>query len=567
VTCHKVEAVTSINEIAEDYVARYVELDPQFATDLGVAGHDHELTDYSLEGFAERNTLTATTLAAIRALEPADENERVAKEAMEERLALAVETYEAGDDTSSLNVLASPFQAVRSVFDQMSTDGEENHANIAKRLAAVPEALEQLKATLADSAADGRTSARRQVLACARQAKDWNGEFGGENFWTGLVGRTGAAGAVREDLDRGAAAATEATAEFGRFLIEKLLPSAPAKDAVGRERYQRASREFLGDVIDLEETYAWGLEEVARLRAEMKETATRIVPGGSLQDALAALDADASRQIVGADNFRAWMQEKSDAAIAELADVHFDIPEPVRRLECMIAPTHDGVMYYSPPSEDFARPGRMWWSVPEGQTEFATWRETTTVYHEGVPGHHLQSAQTAYRKDVLNRWQRSMCWVSGHGEGWALYAERLMDDLGYLSDPGDKLGMLDGQMMRAVRVVVDLGMHMEFEIPAGVEFGNGADHSGERWTPELGWEYMTANVNTTEAQLAFELDRYLGWPGQAPAYKIGERIWLQARDDAKARKGADFDLKTFHRQALDLGSIGLKPLREALGRL
>ena len=132
--------MTSINEIAEDYVARYVELDPQFATELGVAGHDHELTDYSLEGFAERNTLTASTLAAIRALEPADENERVAKEAMEERLALSVETYEAGDETSALNVLASPLQSVRSVFDQMSTEGAENHANIAKRLAAVPEA-------------------------------------------------------------------------------------------------------------------------------------------------------------------------------------------------------------------------------------------------------------------------------------------------------------------------------------------------------------------------------------------------------------------------------------------
>ncbi|WP_194926832.1 DUF885 domain-containing protein [Catenulispora pinisilvae] len=559
--------MTSINDIAEDYVARYVELDPQFATDLGVTGHDHELTDYSLDGFAERNTLTASTLAAIRALEPADENERVAKEAMEERLALAVETYEAGDDTSALNVLASPFQAVRSVFDQMSTEGEENHANIAKRLAAVPAALEQLKATLADSAAKGHTSARRQVLACAKQAKDWNGELGAGNFWTGLVQRTGAGGAVRGDLDRGAEAATAATADFGRFLTEQLLATAPEKDAVGRERYQRASREFLGDVIDLEETYQWGLDEVARLRAEMNETAERIVPGGSLKEALAALDADPARQIAGADNFRAWMQDKSDAAVEALADVHFDIPEPVRRLECMIAPTHDGVMYYTPPSEDFERPGRMWWSVPEGQTEFATWRETTTVYHEGVPGHHLQCAQTAYRKDVLNRWQRSMCWVSGHGEGWALYAERLMDDLGYLADPADKLGMLDGQMMRAVRVVVDLGMHLEFQIPAGTDFGNGVDHGGRRWTPELGWEYMTANVNTTEAQLAFELDRYLGWPGQAPAYKIGERIWLQARDDAKARNGADFDLKTFHRQALDLGSIGLKPLREALERL
>ena len=256
------------------------------------------------------------------------------------------------------------------------------------------------------------------------------------------------------------------------------------------------------------------------------------------------------------------MQDKSDAAVDALADVHFDIPEPIRRLECMIAPTHDGVMYYTQPAEDFSRPGRMWWSVPEGQTDFSTWRETTTVYHEGVPGHHLQLAQTIYRRETLNRWQRSMCWVSGHGEGWALYAERLMDELGYLEDPGDKLGMLDGQMMRAVRVVVDLGMHLELPIPPGTGF-----HDGEHWTPALGWEYMTANVNIEEAQLAFELDRYLGWPGQAPAYKVGERTWFQAREDARRRKGADFDLKTFHRQALDLGSIGLAPLREALARL
>ena len=559
--------MTSINEIAEDYVARYVELDPQFATELGVAGHDHELTDLTREGYATRIGLNRETLAAITALTPADETERVAKEAMAERLALIVEMADAGEDTSELNVIESPFQRVRAVFDQMDVADEGSQANIAARLALVPEALAQLKATLLESARSGQTSARRQVLACAKQAEDWNGTRGGENFWTGLVGRTGAAGALRADLDRNAALATAATADFGRFLTEELLPFAPEKDAAGRERYARASRFFLGDAVDLDETYQWGLDEVARLRAEMDVVAKQIVPGGTLKDALAALDGDQSRHITGADNFRAWMQDKSDAAVDALADVHFDIPEPVRRLECMIAPTHDGVMYYTPPSEDFSRPGRMWWSVPEGQTEFATWRETTTVYHEGVPGHHLQCAQTAVRKDVLNRWQRSMCWVSGHGEGWALYAERLMDDLGYLSDPGDKLGMLDGQMMRAVRVVVDLGMHLELTIPAGTEFGNGKDHGGETWTPALGWEYMTANVNTPEAQLAFELDRYLGWPGQAPAYKVGERIWLQARDDAKARQGAEFDLKRFHRQALDLGSIGLAPLREALGRL
>jgi uncharacterized protein (DUF885 family) len=247
-----------------------------------------------------------------------------------------------------------------------------------------------------------------------------------------------------------------------------------------------------------------------------------------------------------------------------MAGTHFDIPEPIQRIEACIAPTNDGGIYYTGPSEDFTRPGRMWWAVPEGIDSFATWREVTTVFHEGVPGHHLQVAQTAYRKELLNRWQRLMCWVSGHGEGWALYAERLMDDLGYLDDPGDKLGMLDAQGFRAARVIVDIGMHNELEIPADNPFGF---HPGETWTPDLGLEFMRQHCRMEDAFIRFEVNRYLGWPGQAPSYKVGERIWLQAREDARTRLGSAFDLKAFHRAALDLGSIGLDPLQAALARI
>jgi uncharacterized protein (DUF885 family) len=247
-----------------------------------------------------------------------------------------------------------------------------------------------------------------------------------------------------------------------------------------------------------------------------------------------------------------------------MAGVHFDIPDPIRRIECCIAPTNDGGIYYTGPSEDFSRPGRMWWAVPDGVDSFSTWREVTTVYHEGVPGHHLQVAQTAYRSELLNRWQRTLCWVSGHGEGWALYAERLMDDLGYLDDPGNKLGMLDGQAMRAARVVVDIGIHLGLRIPRDNPFGF---HPGEAWTAELVLEFMRQHCRLDDALIRFEVNRYLGWPAQAPSYKVGERIWLQAREEVKLRRGADFDLKGFHRAALDLGSMGLDPLRLALARL
>jgi uncharacterized protein (DUF885 family) len=333
---------------------------------------------------------------------------------------------------------------------------------------------------------------------------------------------------------------------------------------VGRDEYRLASRYFLGAEIDLDETYAWGWEELKRIADDLDATAGRILDGADRAAAVEHLESDPSRRISGREAFRDWMQELADRAISDLSGTHFDIPEPIRRIECMLAPTNDGGIYYTGPSEDFTRPGRMWWSVPDGIEDFHPWREVTTVYHEGVPGHHLQVAQTALRNDVLNRWQRLMCWVSGHGEGWALYAERLMDDLGYLDDPADRLGMLDAQALRAARVIVDIGMHLELEIPEDNPFGF---HPGERWTPDLGFEFMREHSAMEDSFITFEVNRYLGWPGQAPSYKVGERIWLDARAQAQARAGADFDLATFHRDALDLGALGLAPLQQALARL
>ena len=247
------------------------------------------------------------------------------------------------------------------------------------------------------------------------------------------------------------------------------------------------------------------VEELARMRAEQEAIAHEIKPGASVKEAIAFLEQDDSRKLHGTAALKAWMQEKSDQAISDLNGVHFDIPEPVRRLECMIAPTQEGGIYYTPPSEDFTRAGAMWWSVPEGVTTFHPWREVTTVFHEGVPGHHLQCAQAAYRSDVLNRWQRSLCWVSGHGEGWALYAERLMDELGYLEDPAHKLGMLDGQGFRAARVIIDIGMHLELEIPRDNPFGF---HPGERWTGELGLEFMRQHARMDDPTIVFEVSGF-----------------------------------------------------------
>ncbi|GIF75340.1 DUF885 domain-containing protein [Asanoa siamensis] len=553
-----------IDDLANRYVDEWAPLNPAGATFVGITGFDDRFEDLSPDGFAAGADLTRRTLSELAGVTPETESERVAKEAMQERLGLELARYDAGEVTSEINVISSAVHGLRGAFDLMPTEGAEAVGNIAARLNAFPRAVEQLQVTLREAAAQGHVSARHQMIEVAKQCDIWT-DPARDNFFHALADRLEADGALRGELDRGAAASTAATQAFGLFLRDELAPLGREKQAAGRERYQLASQYFLGAKIDLDETYAWGFEELARIEGDMRAVAARIVgPGASIDDAVRALDDDPARRIEGKEAFRDWMQSLADKAIGELHGTHFDIPEQIRRIECMIAPTSDGGIYYTGPSEDFTRPGRMWWAVPAGQTEFSTWKEVTTVYHEGVPGHHLQVAQTAVRTELLNRYQRLLLWVSGHGEGWALYAERLMDDLGYLADPGDRLGMLDAQAFRAARVIVDIGMHLELEIPRDNPFGF---HPGERWTPELGWEFMRAHCRVQDDVLRFELNRYLGWPGQAPSYKVGERIWLQARDDARARKGADFNLKEFHRQALDLGSIGLDPLKSALGRI
>ncbi|MFI6078316.1 DUF885 domain-containing protein [Actinoplanes sp. NPDC051343] len=552
-----------IDDLANRYVDEWAELSPLGATYTGIAGHDGQTDDLSPAGYEAQAELIRRTLNDLDVMEPEHESDQVAKEAMQERLGLELSRHDAGS-AAELSVISSGLHALRGVFDMMPTEGEEAVSNIAARLNDMPRALEQYKTTLRTEAEAGRVSPRAQMLAVAEQCDAWT-DPDRDDFYRGLAGRLTADGALTAELTRGADAATAATADFAEFLRLELAPQGREKEAAGLERYELASQYFLGAKVDLHETYLWGFAELHRLEREMEAVSAVVAgSGASVAEAVATLDADPARNIAGKEAFRDWMQALADKAISELNGTHFDIEAPARRIECCLTPTSDGGIYYTAPSEDFSRPGRMWWAVPEGVTEFSTWREVTTVYHEGVPGHHLQVSQALLRADSLNRWQRLLCWCSGHGEGWALYAERLMDDLGYLQDPGDRLGMLDGQALRACRVIVDIGMHLELQIPRDNPFGF---HPGERWTPELGWEFLRAHTRAEEKLLRFEWKRYLGWPGQAPSYKIGERIWLQAREETKQRKGADFDLKTFHRDALNLGSLGLDPLRKALARL
>ena len=556
----------AIRELCDDYVERFAVLDPTAATLRGVVGHEDAPTDYSPEGLDARAELDRTFLRAARDTPiGSSHDERVARAVFVERLEAQVAVAESEDQWRSLRGFGrmGAIQSIRQVFDVMPRGTDEHWEQIATRMAAVPAALAGARATLEEAVRRDLAPARRQVLVQARFASAWAGADGNDSFFDGLVSAYGGDDAgLRQRLVEAATAAAAAYDATGRWLTEELAPRASPTDAVGAERYAMAARATLGADIDPGEIYRWGWEELHRLEDEMVKVADTIKPGASVPEVIDLLESDPARAIHGEDNLRQFLQDLMDRTIEELDGRHFDIPEPLRQVEAMIAPPGGAAaMYYSPPSEDFSRPGRTWYPTL-GKTVFPKWGEVSVCYHEGVPGHHLQLGQVRYLADRLTRFQRVLAMYSSHAEGWALYAERLMDELGYFSKPEYRLGFLRAQVMRAVRVVVDIGMHLELTIPENERY-----HPGERWTPELGEGFLFERSCFPQDFMASELERYLGWPSQAICYKVGERAWLEGRDRARAAAGPSFNLKAFHSQALALGPLGLDQLVEELGRL
>ncbi|EHI13494.1 DUF885 domain-containing protein [Mycolicibacterium thermoresistibile] len=536
---------TAVDAAAERHLARFAALDPCAATEMGLAGYDDQITDYSPDGVRARAELARSTLAEVAALEPADDVDVVTLAALRERLGTQVELHEAGLDVGELNNIASPLQTMRDVFDLMSADNEEDWALISTRLSRLPDRVAGYAEALRTAANGPQPPAIRQVRRGIEQAGQIQRLFVEMATDAPVHDPT-----LRAELLRHSRAAAAAYQGLATVLAEEIAPRARTRDACGRDAYRLFSRWFLGAAVDLDETYEWGLELLKSIQAEQESTANQLYPGVSVAEALDRLDTEPRYLVRGTDALQAWMQDLSDRAVQALADHHFDIPEPLRRLECLIAPTNTGGIYYTGPSEDFSRPGRMWWSVPPGVDTFHTWQETTTVFHEGVPGHHLQIGRAVLMSDRLNRWRRLGCFVSGHGEGWALYAERLMAELGWLDDAGDRMGMLDAQRFRAARVVIDIGVHCELTAPDGTV-----------WDAAKAADFLARHTVQTEEKLRFELDRYLGWPGQAPSYAVGQRIWQQLREEMTAR---GWPLKQFHSRALDLGGLPLDVLRSAL---
>ncbi|MFE2163830.1 DUF885 domain-containing protein [Streptomyces sp. NPDC059447] len=552
-------------QVADAYVDDLIALDPITGTYLGVAESSGKLPDFSPAGRAAVAELARTTLALLDAAEElpgADSDaERRCGRLLRERLTAELAVHAADEDLCAVSNIHSPAHSVREVFTVTPSDTDEDWAAIAERLRAVPSSLGGYRESLALGLERGLYGGPRATTTMIDQLTTWAGQDGeGLAFFEDFA--SGGPEALRAELGAAAGAATAALVELRDWMRDVYAPAVEGKpDTVGRERYARWSRYFNGTDLDLDEAYAYGWSEYHRLLAEMKAEAAKILPGAGPWEALKHLD-EHGTHIEGVDEVQAWLQGLMDEAIENLDGTHFELAERVKRVESKIAPPGGAAApYYTNPSEDFSRPGRTWLPTM-GQTRFPIYDLVSTWYHEGVPGHHLQLAQWTHVADQLSRYQASVGLVSANAEGWALYAERLMDELGYLKDAEQRLGYLDCQMMRAARVIVDIGMHLGLEIPADSPF-----HPGERWTVDLAQEFFGLHSGRPGDFVESEVTRYLSMPGQAIGYKLGERAWLLGRDNARAARGESFDLKAWHMAALSQGSLGLDDLVEELSKL
>ncbi len=547
--------------LSDAWVETVARLRPVMATFMGVPGHDDRWDDFSPAGTARWAEAVEDFRGRVRALPPqTDRWASLAAMVLADSLDQEAERLAHGDPLDDLNSIASTFQSLRQVFDVMDTGSHAGWTRVVARLEGLGTACADYRATLDSGRAQGRAVAARQVRAAVAQGRITAGK--GSSFH-GMVAafdatpEAAADGALRARLVTAVPGACAAFGALATWLETDYLPAARARDGVGRDRYQRDARRFLGMSIDPEETYAWGWTEVRSILAAMEALAAKIAPGKTLPETVAMLRADPARCAPDLEAFLTAMRARQEKALADLDGKHFDIPAPVRRIEVKSAPPGGPLgAYYVPPSEDFSRPGTVWYSR-EGVTSFPLWDEISTAYHEGFPGHHLQCGIQVSLTERLSRWHRLGEGYSGYAEGWALYTEKLMGELGYYELPEYEFGMLACQMMRACRVVIDIGSHLDLPIPADAPF-----LAGRRWTFDGAVEVCRDVAGMTHEHAVSEVTRYLGWPGQAISYKVGERVMLDLRDELRRVKGAAFDLKDFHARVVGSGPVGLARLRE-----
>lgn len=535
-----------------------LEENPEFATVVGRPGFERRWSDLSPEAIARRRATPHAAQRAAASFDPAALGgvDRVSYELFRLQVedAIAGERFPA--ELLALNQLAGVQQSAAQTMAFMANGTVAGLEHQVARLAALPRLIDQTIALLEDGLARGVTPPQVTLREVPQQVLNQIVDDPAKSPL--LRGFTGVPATVpEEERQRLAQAAARvyrddvvpAWRRLHRFLVDRYLPGARTTIAAsalpdGEAWYDYRVRTQTTTDLKPERIHEIGLAEVVRIRAEMERVKTSAEFKGTLAEFFVHLRTDPKFYFTDKDELLRAYRDIAKRIDPELVKLFRTLP----RLPYGVVPVpsyaekSQTTAYYWPGSHEAGRPGYYFANTYALHTR-PKWEMEALTLHEAVPGHHLQLS-LAQETEGLPEFRRNSWAYTGFVEGWGLYAESLGEELGLYQDPHAKFGQLTYEMWRAVRLVVDTGMH------------------SKGWSRQQAIDYFLANAPKTENDVVVEVDRYIVWPGQALAYKLGELKLKELRAMATKQLGAKFDVRVFHEEVLRHGAIPLSLLDE-----
>jgi uncharacterized protein (DUF885 family) len=529
--------------------------DPIMATQLGDARFNDKLPDMSVETIEARNKRNYLRLASLRKInkEKLEKADQLNYDLFERDIRFRIDEHTYKPWLYAIRTFDGP-QLLTEVSEFAPFSTVKDYDNWIARINASGVFFDQWIALLQQGATERRTQPRVTVNKILEQIKPQlvtNPEESG--FYTPFKKMpAGIPQAEKDRLQAAAKAAIQAVGvpayqRFDKFLREVYLPA--SRDTVGiadtpdGDLYYRNRIKLFTTIDNITATqiHNTGLAEVKRIRAEMEKTLEGINFLGNLDQFLHFLRTDDRFFYKTPEELLAAYEKTARAIEPQLPKLFGRLPKTpfgIRAIPAASAPTTT-TAYYQPPSLDGSRPGNYYVNLYKPETR-PIWEIEALTAHESVPGHHLQIA-LAYEIKGLPDFRRNASYTA-FVEGWALYAESLGYELGLYQDQFSKIGQLNYDMWRAVRLVVDTGMH---------QF---------KWTRDQAIYYFKQNTGKSDQDIANEVDRYISWPGQALAYKLGQLRIQALRAEAEKALGTSFDIRAFHDKLLGMGALPLSVL-------
>jgi uncharacterized protein (DUF885 family) len=535
--------------------------DPRGASYLGDKRFNARWVDLSAAAYAERDRQYRDWIAAADRIDPNDlsAEDRLNRDLFKRLYQERVDRYRFKAHLRAIDQLnySANVLTANELTEVISFETERDYEDWLARLRAIDRYVDQTIALLEAGIRERNVQPRIIVERVAKQVQAHLVDDPTRSlFYQPFASFPDAVPAERrQELERAARDVIATTVvpayrRLQRFIEEKYLPASRQTVGIwdspnGAEFYANRVRWFTTTNLTPQEIHEIGLKEVERIRAEMQRVLDRVGFKGSFAEFLQFLRTDPQFRLTSPDElFKAYMvmAKRIDPLLTDYFSTLPRTPYGVRAIPEANAPDTT-TAYYQPPSADGRRPGYYYVNLYRPE-ERPTYEIPVLTAHEAVPGHHLQQA-IAMEQGELPKFRRTFD-ATAYVEGWALYAESLADEMGLYTNPYDKFGQLTYEMWRAVRLVVDTGIHYK------------------RWTREQAIEFFRANAAKSELDIVNEIDRYIAWPGQATAYKIGELKMKELRQRAAARLGDRFDLRLFHDEILRGSAVPLDVLEQRI---